>query len=112
MLAADSSSKGIDAFGFFDMAMPQQPNSMINYPQSAYLFICCFLISLNKDINHSAFTLTKALFYLLRLGCFAQELPNLGRREYSSVAKSKQHSNEQIKYPSNFIQKRFILTIM
>lgn len=31
MLAAVVSSDGIDDFGFLDMAMPRQPDNMINY---------------------------------------------------------------------------------
>lgn len=43
MLAAVVSSDGIDDFGFLDMAMPQQPDNMINYPRGIFVFFFFFL---------------------------------------------------------------------
>lgn len=50
MLAAVASLEGIDDFGFFDIAMPLQPDNMINFPRGIFVFFF-FLISLNKDID-------------------------------------------------------------
>lgn len=63
MLAAVACSEGIDNFGFFDTAMPRQPDDMINFPQRIF-------DSLNKAIDPSASTPSTASFHLLRL-CFS-----------------------------------------
>lgn len=88
MLAAVASLEGIDDFGFFDIAMPLQPDNMINFPRGIFVY-SFFLISLNKDIDPSASMPSTASFHLPRLYCFVQKLHNLCRRECSSAAKNK-----------------------
>lgn len=100
MLAAVASSEEIDNFNFFDMAMPREPDNMINYPLGIFVYFI-FLISLNKDIDPTASMPLKALLHLLRLCCFVQKLHNLCKRECSSAAKKQtQHSKEQMNTPA------------